>query len=503
MDISDRLKTSPMDRPPPTAVGVLGWLRQNLFSSWSNTSLTIITFVIIFFVGRSVISWSIHEANWRVIPSNLGVLIWGRYPREEVWRLALSLGIIVVLGLLTWWTRRSEAGAKARRVILIGWLISPIALTILIRGITLPTLASITNNLGYYIFRPEVLPLLGESWRANASLVIVAVLAGMTWGIHKQRKWRIAAGVVLLGLLGLFLPLGLQMEGALFGIRLPLLVSMLVVLIVGFLAGRTLGLSLANVEGVQRGLTLGWCLAIPILIIIMTSFDVGVERVAPSEVLLIIQPNIWSGILLTMILSTVSIVASFPIGVLLALGRRSSLPVVKTSCVLFIELVRGVPLITILFMAQVMLPLFLPLEMTVDRVVRAMAGMTLFTGAYLAEVVRGGLQSVRKEQIEAARALGLSEILVTGLIVLPQALRAVIPPIMGQFVSIFKDTSLVTIVGLLDLLAVCQSVIKQREFLGAVREVYMFAGVFYFVVSYAMSLASRRLEKQLGVSETI
>jgi general L-amino acid transport system permease protein len=205
--------------------------------------------------------------------------------------------------------------------------------------------------------------------------------------------------------------------------------------------------------------------------------------------------------LLTLLLSIVSIVASFPIGVLLALGRRSSLPVVKTFSVLFIEVVRGVPLITILFMAQVMLPLFLPLELTVDRVIRAMAGMTLFTAAYLAEIVRGGLQAVRNEQIEAARALGLSELLVTGLIVLPQALRAVIPPIMGQFVSIFKDTTLVTIVGLLDLLAVGQSVIKQREFLGAVREIYLFAGVFYFVISYAMSLASRRLERQLGVTE--
>ena len=233
----------------------------------------------------------------------------------------------------------------------------------------------------------------------------------------------------------------------------------------------------------------------------LTTFDVGVESVAPSDALPIVQPNIWSGIMLTVILATVSIVLSFPIGILLALGRRSSLPVVKWFCVGFIELIRGVPLITILFMAQVMLPLFLPIDMTIDRVIRAMAGMTLFTAAYLAEVIRGGLQAVPEEQIEAARALGLAEILVTVLIVLPQALRAVIAPIMGQFVSIFKDTSLVAIVGLLDLIAVGQSVIKQREFLGTVREIYIFAGIFFFVFSYAMSKASQRLEKQMGVGE--
>ena len=220
-----------------------------------------------------------------------------------------------------------------------------------------------------------------------------------------------------------------------------------------------------------------------------------------ATVLTIVNPAIWSGILLTLILSVVSILASFPIGVLLALGRRSGLTIVRLTSILFIEVVRGVPLITILFMSQVMFPLFFPVQLTIDRVLRAMVGMTLFTAAYLAEVVRGGLQAVQKEQVEAARALGLSELLVTSLIVLPQALRVVIPPIMGQFVSIFKDTSLVAIVGLLDLLGVLQSIIKQREFIGAVREVYLFAFLFYFVLSYAMSYASRRLEKRLGVGE--
>lgn len=245
-----------------------------------------------------------------------------------------------------------------------------------------------------------------------------------------------------------------------------------------------------------------WLISLPVILILLTTFEVGNEAVDPVEVLMIVPPNIWSGILLTLSLSVVSIVASFPIGVLLALGRRSSLPLVKGFSILFIELVRGVPLITILFMAQVMLPLFLPLEVSIDRVLRAMVGLTLFTAAYLAEIVRGGLQAVRNEQVEAARALGLNEFLVTSLVVLPQALRAVIPPIMGQFVSIFKDTSLVAIVGLLDVLAVGESVIKARDYLGAVREIYLFAGLFFFVFSYAMSQASRRLEVRLGVVES-
>jgi general L-amino acid transport system permease protein len=279
------------------------------------------------------------------------------------------------------------------------------------------------------------------------------------------------------------------------------MIPMLLLLGVFILAGWRTGLSVTNVSGIARILLWTWILVLPLTVILLTEFDVGILNLDPATVLTIVDPAIWSGILLTLVLAVVSILASFPIGVLLALGRRSALPIVRVSSILFIEVVRGVPLITILFMSQVMLPLFFPVQLTLDRVLRAMVGMTLFTAAYLAEVVRGGLQAVRKEQVEAARALGLSEFLVTGLVILPQALRAVIPPIMGQFVSIFKDTSLVAIVGLLDLLGVLQSIIKQREFIGAVREVYLFAFVFYFILSYAMSYASRRLEKSLGVGE--
>lgn len=490
----------PMEPPPRTVQGPLAWLRQNLFGGWGSTLITLALIYALARAGAGWIGWTVREANWGVITRNLGVLTWGRYPADQVWRLGLSLALLIVLGGATAWAWRSARGQAARRPVVAAWLLSPAVLWLLMRGLTLPTPATVANNLGYYIFRPDVLPLLEEAWRGPAALLVGGLLGGLTWAMTGRRgRWAAGAAVGALALLNL--PLGLQPAASVGGLALPRALPMAAVLLVGLRAGWSTGRPLVNIRGAGRGLALAWLAAVPALILILTSFDVGVPRLAPAPVLPIVQPAIWSGIMLTVVLAAVSILGSFPIGLLLALGRRSQLPLVRIVCVGFIELVRGVPLITILFMAQVMLPLFLPLDLTIDRVVRAMAGLTLFTAAYLAEVVRGGLQAVRHEQVEAARALGLSEVMVTGLIVLPQALRAVIPAIMGQFVSIFKDTSLVAIVGLLDLLAVGQSITKQRDFIGAVREVYLFAGLFYFVLSFAMSDASRRLERRLGVGE--
>jgi general L-amino acid transport system permease protein len=497
----ERAETSSM-KPPVTSIGVLGWLRANLFSNWFNSILTLFSTALIYIFGRSLLLWSLREANWLAVVNNLQVLTWGRYPESEVWRLGVSLLLIVVMGLITWRLWSHQENPRVRRGLLVGWVLLPFAMIILIRGITLPTFRTIGNNLGYYISRPDVLISLDHTWRASAALTLAGLLGGASWTLFKRRLSRILAALGVLAVLGLMIPLSMQSQPWIFGLPTPMAVPLLLTLILSLYIGRAVGRSFANVENMPRILTAAWLICIPLILIIMITFEVGIESIDPVETLPIVPPNIWSGILLTLALSVVSIVASFPIGVLLALGRRSTLPVVKGFSVLFIEVVRGVPLITILFMAQVMLPLFLPMEVSVDRVLRAMAGMTLFTAAYLAEIVRGGLQAVRNEQVEAARALGLSELLVTSLVVLPQAIRAVIPPIMGQFVSIFKDTSLVAIVGLLDVLAVGQSVIKQREYLGAVREMYLFAGLFYFIISYAMSQASRRLELRLGVIDS-
>ena len=204
--------------------------------------------------------------------------------------------------------------------------------------------------------------------------------------------------------------------------------------------------------------------------------------------------------LLTFLLALMGIVASFPLGILLALGRRSNLPVVKVFSVLFIEIVRGVPLVTLLFMTQVVMPLFLPEGTSVDRMLRALLAITLFSSAYMAENVRGGLQSVAVGQVEAGKALGLGGFYIMLLVVLPQALRAVIPAIVGQFISLFKDTSLVVTVGLLDVLGIGKSILLGNvEWIGSQAEVYIFIGFVYWLFTYSMSYASRRVEENLGV----
>jgi len=252
-------------------------------------------------------------------------------------------------------------------------------------------------------------------------------------------------------------------------------------------AGYGLGALIRGRSWARRAALIAWAIS-PVLIFILI---LGVEG---SPALPVVNMERWGGLLLTMTLTVVGIVAAFPIGVLLALGRRSELPVVRLFCTLAIELVRGVPLVTILFMASLLVPLLDPRLSSVDNVIRAMFGITFFSAAYLAEIVRGGLQAVPYGQTEAAKALGMPGWQITGLIVLPQALRAVIPAIMGQFVSLFKDTSLVLIIGLLDLLGIARSVINQAEYIGLQRETLVFISVIYFVISYLMSWVSRRLE---------
>ena len=211
-----------------------------------------------------------------------------------------------------------------------------------------------------------------------------------------------------------------------------------------------------------------------------------------------VDTNLWGGLMVNVMLAFVAVAGSFPLGILLALGRRSELPVVRWFCIAFIELWRGVPLLTVLFMAMVMLPLFLPEGATVDRLIRAMIGLTLFTSAYMAEVVRGGLQGVPKGQAEAAESLGLAWWEVQAFVVLPQALRLVVPAIVNTVVDLFKDTTLVSIVGLFDLLNVINQGLKDPAWLGLAREGYAFAAVMFFFCCLSMSLYSQRLERRLN-----
>ena len=216
----------------------------------------------------------------------------------------------------------------------------------------------------------------------------------------------------------------------------------------------------------------------------------------------LVRTNFWGGLVVTLILTVGGIGFSFPLGVLLALGRRSkTLPVLRTLCVSFIELIRGVPLITILFTANVMLPLFLPERVFIDNLLRAQIGFFLFSSAYVAEVVRAGLQTIPNGQQEAADALGLSYWQSTRLIVLPQALRIVIPPMLGTFIELFKDTSLVVIIGLADLLGAAQQAVGNANWLGKSVEVYVFVAFVYWIMCYGMSRYSKKLEERLATSD--
>jgi general L-amino acid transport system permease protein len=211
-----------------------------------------------------------------------------------------------------------------------------------------------------------------------------------------------------------------------------------------------------------------------------------------------VETNLWSGLPLTLLLSVFGMVAAYPLGVLLALGRQSRLPAVKSLCVVYIEMIRGVPLISLLFMSSVMFPLFLPEGVTLNKILRAQVAIILFTAAYIAEVVRGGLQAMPKGQYEAADSLGLNYAQTMRLIILPQALKIVIPPTVGILISAFKDTSLVVIIALYDVLNTTKSVLSNPNWMGYSTEAYMFLAVIYFVCCYAMSSYSRRLERELS-----
>jgi len=387
--------------PPRTVVGPVAWLRENLFSGWLNSLVTVAIGASLVWLAMNIGGWALTEARWSVVTDNLRLFLIGQYPADQAWRIWALLAILSVLGGLS-------AG------------------------------------------------LLGKATRALAITL--------------------SACQLLLAALLLASPLGVVWAGA-------LVLNAALVWLAFFVGIRRL------VH--RRPLLFAWLVSLPVAFMLLTGIG---ESAVPS-----VSSNLWGGLLLTMLIATVGILVSFPLGVILALARRSQLPVVRILSTGYIELIRGVPLVTILFMADVILPLFLPGEWRLDRVARAIGGVTLFSAAYVAENVRGGLQAIPTGQIEASNALGLSGMQTNLYIVLPQALRAVIPANVGLFISLLKDTTLVTIIGLLELLGISRAVLAQSESFGAQMEVYVFIAIVFFVLCYAMSQASYRLERQLGV----
>jgi general L-amino acid transport system permease protein len=238
----------------------------------------------------------------------------------------------------------------------------------------------------------------------------------------------------------------------------------------------------------KKSLVYTWMAGLFVMGLLMKGGLFGLAPVESTE---------WGGLPLTLLLSVFGLTAAYPLGVVLALGRQSKMPAVKTLCIVYIELIRGVPLISLLFMSSVVFPLFLPEGITVNKILRAQVAIILFTAAYVAEVVRGGLQGMSRGQYEAAESLGLNYYQTMRLIILPQALKIVIPPTVSQLISAFKDTSLVVIIALFDILKTTQTALQNPEWMGFSAEAYIFVALIYFVCCFFMSNYSRRLEREL------
>lgn len=490
--------------PPRTEIGLLGWLKKNLFSTWYNALLSVLAVAIIVFIVRGIVSWAFTGARWGVITTNWRVFLVGRYTSEDpsaIWRIWASLGIVAYLAITTWlvWSRKTRWFIV---VTVVGWLLALAVSMTILRGATL----TVT--------------------RIAASAGIVAYPAVMTWLVWRGRTERLRP----LTMVGWFLSFPLimfilwQPTPTLWsGLLLTLLLA-----VIGIVASFPLGILLAlgrrsDVRGVPLVRTALVAIVWLLLPVLLSAIRGAVGLVpgvthppnTPGPTL----ASVLDGIMVfldgarSFLLAQISLSASIGIPwswlvvpVILVIGilleRRQGFPgvnLIKLLCTLYIEVIRGVPLITILFMADLILPLFLPIELRIERVIRAMVGITLFTAAYSAEDVRGGLAAIPNGQYEAARAVGLNNVLTMALIILPQALRAMIPSIVGQFISLFKDTTLVQIIGLLDLLGIAKAVTGQQQWIGTQREIYLVCGVIFFVFCYAMSHASRRLEVSLGV----
>ena len=324
-------------------------------------------------------------------------------------------------------------------------------------------------------------------WRPQVALLLVTCLLGLAWGMQNNTVARTVA-LLATGALTLFAFLPYSFETMGMDVRLLLLAN---------IPALAVGWALARYTPMGEG---KWVVVFGIAIFLVTLVLLrGVQGVPGLQPVSVIY---WGGLMLNLILAVGGITLSLPIGIALALGRRSRLPVVKLLCVTFIEVFRGVPLITLLFMSQTLVPLAFPEDFPQNSLFRAGVVITLFSSAYMAENIRGGLQALHRGQEEAARALGLPGWQTTLLISLPQAIRNVIPAIVGQFIGLFKDTSLVYIIGMLDVVEIGRAFIQGNpEFLPNAKEVFVFLSVVFWVFTYGMSYISGKVEIYLGVGE--
>lgn len=451
-----------------TKVSPLDWFRDRLFQTLGSSILSIILIPVLLYMAYRVFMFVVVNGQWDAVSRNLTNFMIGRFPRDQVWRLAaqgLILGLAFGVGA---GTASGSARDKA-------------------------------DEAGLAYEPPALVRTLKRFWSLIAFVLALLVMAG-TAG-----PWWVAGGAVLFGYIGWQsrrFPQSFRMFGW-------LLTALL--LLAGFqVVSGTDGLAWLPVAMVMA--LVAW-LGLPVDRLhapLRQVVGLGAPLVAVGVVYGVYQfiaaPGVgwddWSGMHLTLWWSAIVIALAFPAGLLFALARRSSLPALRLLATTYIELIRGVPLITLLFMGQFILGFMLPAGTELSSISRSIAAGTLFTAAYLAEIVRGGLQSLPPGQSEAGQSLGMSAPAVTRKIVLPQALRAVIPAIVGQFISLFKDSSLLFIIGVTEFLGVRDIAHAQPDFrVVAHAETLVFVAVGYWAIAFAMSRESQRLERKLGVGE--
>ena len=404
--------------PTTTTIGPARWARENLFSTWYNSMLSLLFGALLGWAALRGLRLVFVTARWEIIRVNLTSLLVGLFPRDELWRPWTMLYLVTLA--------TSALVGSARTV------------TLVVDGV--PSTPSLAPG-----------QLTRRGWPIALLLAAVVTLR------PSPRTIILIVGLVVTGFMAWHL-----------GARMP-----------------------------RRWIRWTWLGCAAMLVVAFVTMTGG--PIADG-----VGWDRWGGLLLTVFLAIGGIVLCFPFGVLLALGRRSTLPVVRAVCVGFIELFRGFPLVTLLFMGAFVIGFLFPQGFSRPSLVtRALIAIVLFESAYVAEIVRGGLQAVGREQVEAGLALGLSRLRTIRSIVLPQAFRAVIPALVGQFIALFKDTSLVAIVGLSELLRVAQRLTTQGQFLaqGLHAETLVFASFVYWVFAYSMSKESQRLEQRLGVGQ--
>ncbi|MBZ8132446.1 amino acid ABC transporter permease [Afifella sp. IM 167] len=436
------------EAPPPIRdSGLLGWLRKNLFSSWFNTLLTIVALAIIWFVVPPLLEFALFDAVWQGEGRTacLTMQQGGQLPND--WFGACWPYVGDYLAQFIYGRYPIEERWRVD-IVFVLFVIGLVPLLV-------PTAPYKAVNLVYMaVFFPAVALLLLSGGDFDYGTII---------GIGAE-----------------FAPFGSDL-----GFWIDYALITLVIAAIAYAWARGTGTN--PLDPIKLVLTIMGALAVLLLVL---GVDFGLE---------VVPTSIWGGLLVTLVLAVTGIAASLPLGIVLALGRRSQMPIVRFFCVVFIEFWRGVPLITVLFMSSVMLPLFLPEGVSFDKLLRALIGVALFSAAYMAEVIRGGLQAIPKGQYEGADAVGLAYWQKMRLIILPQALTLVIPGIVNTFIGLFKDTTLVLIIGLFDFLGQIQSSFTDPTWATPVQATtaYLFAACVYWVFCFSMSRYSIFTENRL------